>query len=155
MGQYTEGQRLQGSDGHVYVVRNGVPVLETPGIANPKLPGELTSQQLQNTRTQQEIQQAQATATADTRKANAEATSAEIKAKTDQEAYNAAHPKGTGSTVFGPAFLQTLSPPDAELVKALAEGRLAFPGGFALKAPWWQQKLEQVAQYDPSFDATN
>src|SRR6185312_8790717 len=58
------------------------------------------------------------------------------------------------STVYGPDFLKTLNGPDGELVKALADGRLAFPGGFALKAPWWQQKLEQVAQYDPTFDAT-
>ncbi len=106
-------------------------------------------------RTQQEVKQAEATAGATTRKTEAEAKSAEIKAKADQEAYDAKHPKGTGATVFGDAFLQTLPRPDQEVVKALSEGRLAFPGSFALKSPFWQEKLEQVAQYDPNFDATN
>jgi hypothetical protein len=38
-------------------------------------------------------------------------------------------------------------------VKALAEGRLAFPSGFALKSGYWQKMLQYVSQYDPSFDA--
>ena len=35
MAQYQEGQRLQGSDGNVYVVRNGVPVRETAPVQQP------------------------------------------------------------------------------------------------------------------------
>ena len=41
----------------------------------------------------------------------------------------------------------------ANQIKALAEGRLQFPSGFALKSPYWQKMLQLVAQYDPSFDA--
>jgi hypothetical protein len=43
----------------------------------------------------------------------------------------------------------------AAQVKGLAEGRMAFPAGFALKSPYWQAMISRVAQYDPSFDAVN
>jgi hypothetical protein len=158
MAQYAEGQRLRGSDGKFYVWRNGVPVREspTPLVQKPAAPFEAPQAQANLTRTQQEISQAEATASATTAKAKADALKAELEAKQAQEEWNAKHPKtAAAGTVFGPDYLKTLPGPDQELVKALAEGRLAFPGGFALKAPWWQQKLEQVAQYDPSFDATN
>lgn len=52
-------------------------------------------------------------------------------------------------------FLKTLSPPIASQVKALADGRMAFPSGFALRSPYWQNLLQAVAKYDPSFDAVN
>lgn len=60
MQQYREGQRLQGSDGKVYVVRNGMPVSENaavgPAIGNdPRIPLSVQGQGLQNTRTAQEI----------------------------------------------------------------------------------------------------
>jgi hypothetical protein len=55
----------------------------------------------------------------------------------------------------GDAFLQTMSKPMADQVKALAEGRMAFPAGFALKSPYWQAMISAVSQYDPSFDAIN
>lgn len=35
MSQYTEGQKLKGSDGNVYVVQNGVPVLAAPAASGP------------------------------------------------------------------------------------------------------------------------
>lgn len=44
---------------------------------------------------------------------------------------------------------------EAAQVKALAEGRMAFPTGTALKSPYWQNMLSKVAAYDPSFDAVN
>lgn len=40
-------------------------------------------------------------------------------------------------------------------VVALAEGRMAFPSGFALKSPYWQKMLQLVSEYDPNFDAIN
>ena len=52
-------------------------------------------------------------------------------------------------------FLQTLAPAAASQVKALAEGRMAFPTGFALKSAYWQAMIDAVAKYDPLFDATN
>jgi len=55
----------------------------------------------------------------------------------------------------GPNALSGLPPAMADQVKALAEGRMAFPSGFALKSPYWQQMLQLVSQYDPSFDAIN
>lgn len=55
----------------------------------------------------------------------------------------------------GDTFLQSLPSNVGAQVKALAEGRMQFPAGYALKAPYWQQMLSAVAQYDPSFDAVN
>jgi hypothetical protein len=57
--------------------------------------------------------------------------------------------------VTGPDFLAKLSPTDAAQVKALASGRMAFPTGKAAASPYWQMRLQQVAQYDPTFDAIN
>jgi hypothetical protein len=55
----------------------------------------------------------------------------------------------------GDAYLQKLPANLATQVKALADGRLQFPSGMALKTPYWQQMLGAVAQYDPTFDAIN
>lgn len=73
-----------------------------------------------------------------------------------------------GMTGFGPAadnaiktgvtgdeFLKTLPSTQANIVKALADGRMNFPAGFALKSPYWQQMISAVSQYDPTFDAVN
>ena len=60
-----------------------------------------------------------------------------------------------GGNVNGQAFLGTLPKPIGDQVKALAEGRMAFPAGFALKSPYWQNMISMVSQYDPSFDAVN
>lgn len=64
-------------------------------------------------------------------------------------------PVGQQSLPTGDAFLQTLDKPVADQVKALADGRMAFPSGFALKSPYWQHMIQAVSQYDPSFDAIN
>jgi hypothetical protein len=78
-----------------------------------------------------------------------------------KEAFNAAtyFPGGTaggsGNGLTGTDFLATLAPTQASQVKALAEGRMAFPAGFALKSPYWQQMMSAVSQYDPNFDAVN
>lgn len=55
----------------------------------------------------------------------------------------------------GDEFLASLPPQIGAQVKAIAEGRMALPGGFALKSPYWQQMLSAVSQYDPNFDAVN
>lgn len=52
-------------------------------------------------------------------------------------------------------YLAQLPTPVATQVKALAEGRMQFPSGFALKSPYWQQMLQAVSTYDPSFDSAN
>jgi hypothetical protein len=64
-------------------------------------------------------------------------------------------PPGTGaSDLSGDAYLSTLDKPTASMVKALAEGRKSFPSGAALKAPYWQNMLAHVGNYDPGFDET-
>jgi hypothetical protein len=57
--------------------------------------------------------------------------------------------------VSGDALLATLPKQLGDQVKALAEGRMSFPGSFALKSPYWQGMISLVSQYDPSFDAIN
>lgn len=57
--------------------------------------------------------------------------------------------------VTGDEFLGKLPPSSAAQVKALAEGRMAFPAGKAAASPYWQQRLAEVSQYDPEFDAIN
>lgn len=64
-------------------------------------------------------------------------------------------PTGATSGVHGDEFLKTLPDTAAAQVKALAEGRMQFPAGFALKSPYWQQMISAVSQYDPSFDSVN
>lgn len=62
---------------------------------------------------------------------------------------------GPSSSLTGDAYLKTMPTQKAEQVKALAEGRLQFPGSFALRSPYWQDMLSAVSQYDPKFDAVN
>lgn len=59
------------------------------------------------------------------------------------------------ATLTGDDFLKTLDPKIAGEVKAYAEGRRPFPAGFALKSPYFQQLIQMVGQYDPTFDAAN
>ena len=63
----------------------------------------------------------------------------------------AANPNGP----HGVDYLGTLDPTTAAQVKALSEGRMAFPSGTALKSNYWQAMLQHVAQFDPSFDQVN
>jgi hypothetical protein len=75
---------------------------------------------------------------------------------------NAANPFHTppgatqgGPPLSGPAYLASLPPETAAVVKAISEGRMAFPTGYAMKTPYWQAIINSVAQYDPTFDAVN
>jgi len=62
---------------------------------------------------------------------------------------------GITPTTTGQALLDGLPKATADQVKALAEGRMQFPAGFALKSPYWQNMISLVSQYDPTFDAVN
>lgn len=53
----------------------------------------------------------------------------------------------------GEEFLKTLDPARAAQVKALADGRMPFPSGAALRSGPNRLLLQQVAQYDPEFNA--
>jgi hypothetical protein len=58
-------------------------------------------------------------------------------------------------TATGEAFLKTLPPGRARMIQGYADGRLAFPSGFSATRPAGQLLLDQIAQYDPSFDASD
>ena len=62
-----------------------------------------------------------------------------------------AHPEA----VSGEQYLAGLDPQVANQVKAISDGRMQVPGGFALKSPYWQQMMAHVSRYDPNFDAVN
>lgn len=58
-------------------------------------------------------------------------------------------------TKTGEDYLKTIDPTLARQVKALAEGRRAFPTGFAMKSPDMQRLVAAATQYDPLLDAAN
>ena len=62
--------------------------------------------------------------------------------------------QGSGGNLTGDQFLNSLDQSRAAQIKALAEGRMAMPAGFALKSPYWQGMLRDLAQYNPAYDAT-
>ncbi len=51
----------------------------------------------------------------------------------------------------GDAFLATI-PQQSAMVKSLAEGKQPWPSAFALRTPYWQDLMQKVFQYDPTFD---
>lgn len=51
----------------------------------------------------------------------------------------------------GADYLKTI-PKDAAMVKALAEGKQPWPSAMALRTPYWQDLMNKVFQYDPTFD---
>ena len=57
--------------------------------------------------------------------------------------------------LHGKELLDAIPATQAEMVKALAEGRVNFPTGAALRSPTWASLLTLVGQYDPSFDGVN
>lgn len=56
------------------------------------------------------------------------------------------------SDMSGDQFLNSIDPGTGRQVKAMVEGRLKFPGSFALKTPYWQNMLRLASQYEPNFD---
>jgi len=59
---------------------------------------------------------------------------------------------GTASGKTGEDFLSTLPKQRANLVKALAEGRIPMPSSFALRTPYWQSVMNDLTTYDPEFN---
>jgi hypothetical protein len=54
--------------------------------------------------------------------------------------------------LHGPDYLATQSPNDANLIRAIAEGREAFPSGAALRTPRGQWLQDAVTQFEPGFN---
>lgn len=108
-----------------------------PGITikppNPRQPYEapLAAQQLENERLR----------------------AAQMRAQLAKDNPPAADPRYDALT--GTEYLKHLSSTDAAKVRALADGRLAFPSGAGMRSPYWQQMVDHVAHYDPTFDAVN
>jgi hypothetical protein len=125
--QLPDGRIVEATPDGKYRVVSGGPSAITGG--DPKLPGALTGQQLGNAGQATHNARDAATLPYDIRAAKAAATTAEINARNAQDQFNAAHPPVSTSGLFGPDYLKTLSQSDQNMVKALSEGRLAFPPG--------------------------
>ena len=165
MPQYSEGQRLKGSDGQIYVVHGGVPTIEndiasTGGIlikpADPRRPFEAPIAQSQL----QSAQDRNALAPFDKRKAAADATRSEAEAIIAQQkasearATSALASMGPTSNVRGQAYLDKFVPKELqETVKAYARGDLGSRSGgmSASMLPIIQHALN----FDPSASGTN
>lgn len=96
-------------------------------------------------------------ARADARAANSDARAAAGEARAARkDAMENADVKTPGDdTLSGDAYLATLPKPLAAQVKALSEGRRAFPTGAALRNPQIMALVAAASQYDPTLDAAN
>jgi hypothetical protein len=59
------------------------------------------------------------------------------------------------ANLTGDDYLKTIPAPLAAQVKALSEGRRAFPTGAALRSRETQELIAAASQYDPTLDAAN
>lgn len=143
--QYQEGQHLQGSDGKVYVVQGGVPVLASsaPGpIFGTPDPLKAPLQQTELTNRRQ-----------DTQKGAIEIQRDQIKLDSEREAAEAARVQPSGN-LHGDAYLKTLPPGLAAQVHGIAVGNITL-GPRPFSNPQTAAMLQHVANYDPSFDMTD
>jgi hypothetical protein len=63
-------------------------------------------------------------------------------------------PRGDVNKV-GEDYLKTLPPADAGMLRAMSEGRMGLPSGYAMRSPKAMQLLAELHQYDPTADAAN
>lgn len=111
-------------------------------------------------RTQQQVALDAATYDAERRTALANATAAEANAQIATSKAREAGMSGVSlnpelDRLTGNEYLSRLPTEIQAQVRALSDGRLAFPSGAALRSPYWQQMLQHVAHFDPQFDAIN
>jgi hypothetical protein len=77
-----------------------------------------------------------------------------VGSKAEADAEGIAKPTGP-EDLHGEEYLKALPAARSALIKGYAEGRVAFPSGFSQRSLANRQVLADIAQYDPSFDATN
>lgn len=80
---------------------------------------------------------------------------ADARAQADFDSKNTMVAPPGDITKSGEEYLATLPPSIAGQVKALSEGRRAFPVGAALRSPAIQELVAAATQYDPTLDAAN
>jgi hypothetical protein len=100
-------------------------------------------------------QQRQAASDRRAEQANQRAAQAEARAQKKFESEDTMAPPPGDTSKTGEEYLATIPPSLAGQVKAMAEGRRAFPTGAALRSPAVQQLIAAATQYDPTLDAAN
>jgi len=101
---------------------------------------------------------AQARATAEERRKEAEEKRKQAEEKRKQAEFDAQYgniPVPGDPSKTGDEYLATLPPGLAAQVKAIAEGRRAFPTGYSMRSPQVQRLVAAAVQYDPTIDAAN
>ncbi|MGV0964192.1 MAG: hypothetical protein ACOYBT_09910 [Polynucleobacter sp.] len=122
--------------------------------------GQMESTSVSTARTRQQMAQDAATLPYADRKAAAETAAAEANAriaaaKAAEAGVNAHAIDPKLDRLTGQDYLSQLPAQTQAQVQALADGRMAFPSGAALRSPYWQEMLQHVAHFDPQFDAVN
>jgi hypothetical protein len=100
-------------------------------------------------------QQRQAASEARAERSDQRAAAAEARAQKKFESEDTMAPPPGDTSKTGEEYLATIPPSLAGQVKAMAEGRRAFPTGAALRSPAIQQLIAAATQYDPTLDAAN
>jgi hypothetical protein len=103
----------------------------------------------------QREQQRQDAADRRAEEANQRAAQAEARAQQKFQSEDTMAPPPGDTAKTGEDYLKTIPPSLAGQVRALAEGRRAFPTGTALRSPAVQQLIAAATQYDPTLDAAN
>jgi len=88
-------------------------------------------------------------------RADARAAAADARAQADFDSKNTMVPPPGDTSKTGDEYLATIPTSLAGQVKALSEGRRAFPTGSALRSPSVQELIAAATQYDPTLDAAN
>jgi hypothetical protein len=121
------------------------------GVPDPTKPLDLKSKQLGVQKGEAEL----ALTPYQLRKQAAEAAKAELDLQTKREAFDAAHPKGTGATVLGLDALKTMPLPDQEIVKALGRRPPRVSRWLRAPRPLVAAKARTGCAGLSDFDATN
>jgi hypothetical protein len=87
--------------------------------------------------------------------ANARAAAAADREQKRFESEDTMAPPPGNANLTGEDYLKTIPPALAAQVRALSDGRRAFPTGTALRSPAVQQLIAAATQYDPTLDAAN
>ena len=137
----SHGGGYYGKDGNIYNADGSVSTIMTPQQA-----AEQRAEQLFNEGRQKFISD-QLAAAAGLKEKGAQTEHLQEATRTSKLNNPDFGQQGAAPGAVGPAVLEGVDPGTAGLVKAYAEGRLAFPGGMAMRSPRMMNILQLVSAY--------